>query len=194
MEEIGALKLSGPDVDLSKVPALNHRRSVTFINHFITQTTNFLNNFAAVTEEQLSKQSLEMQKLEIALKILEAKLESIPGLDDVKPNEAKEATTKPTEDQPPTVVNNDNEVSPSAEAEPETPVENFTKVKDDPRYAKYLKMVNVGVPKAAIGNKMKLEGLDPSLLDTPDAPAPDAPPQQDDSSEEEFSSDDEFSD
>ncbi|KAF4080963.1 hypothetical protein AMELA_G00155400 [Ameiurus melas] len=46
-------------------------------------------------------------------------------------------------------------------------------VAKDPRYARYLKMVQVGVPVMAIKNKMILEGLDPSLLDSPDAPVPD---------------------
>ncbi|CDQ64310.1 unnamed protein product [Oncorhynchus mykiss] len=47
-------------------------------------------------------------------------------------------------------------------------------VAKDPRYARYLKMVQVGVPVMAIKNKMVQEGLDPKLLDTPDAPVPDA--------------------
>nr|XP_018672724.1 WASH complex subunit 3-like [Ciona intestinalis] len=195
--ESNGLPLTGPDVDLNKIPALNHRRSVTFMNHFITHTSNFLNNFAAVTDEQLAKQSLEMQKLEIALKILEAKLDSIPGLDDVKPkpkpNEPQENPA--SEDQKTASSEAPPPAAPDAEEEPPV-VENFIKVKDDPRYAKYLKMVMVGVPKPAIANKMRLDGLDPALLDTPDAPAPGAAPQDDSSSDdsEAFSSDDEFSD
>ncbi|XP_078495968.1 WASH complex subunit 3-like [Ciona intestinalis] len=182
--ESNGLPLTGPDVDLNKIPALNHRRSVTFMNHFITHTSNFLNNFAAVTDEQLAKQSLEMQKLEIALKILEAK-HSIP----------EPWMTSASEDQK--SASSEAAAPPAPDAEEEPPVvENFVKVKDDPRYAKYLKMVMVGVPKPAIANKMRLDGLDPALLDTPDAPAPGAAPQDNDSSDdsEAFSSDDEFSD
>ena len=33
------------------------------------------------------------------------------------------------------------------------------------RYAKYFKMVAVGVPKQAIAGKMRMEGLDPAFLE-----------------------------
>ncbi|MEQ2312236.1 WASH complex subunit 3 [Ameca splendens] len=55
----------------------------------------------------------------------------------------------------------------------EAVLENIMTVAKDPRYARYLKMVQVGVPVMAIRNKMIMEGLDPNLLDTPDAPVPD---------------------
>ena len=48
-----------------------------------------------------------------------------------------------------------------------------SKIKDDPRFAKYFKMVNFGVPKQVVSLKFQQEtGMDPALLDTPDAPAP----------------------
>ena len=44
-------------------------------------------------------------------------------------------------------------------------------MKDDPRYAKYYKMVKFGVPRHVVGGTFQQEtGLDPSLLDSPDAP------------------------
>ena len=49
-------------------------RSVSFINHFLITTSNFLNNFSAVSEDHLAKQAIEIQKLEIAINILEAKV------------------------------------------------------------------------------------------------------------------------
>jgi hypothetical protein len=42
--------------------------------------------------------------------------------------------------------------------------------KDAPAYAKYFKMLAVGVPHGAVFNKMKLEGLNAAVLDAPDAP------------------------
>ena len=47
-----------------------------------------------------------------------------------------------------------------------------SKLKDDVRYQNVLKMLNFGVPRQAVMNKMTCEGLDASLLDTPDAPLP----------------------
>ena len=44
------------------------------MNHFLLSTSNFLNNFAAVSEDRLAKQLLEMQKLEVAINILDAKV------------------------------------------------------------------------------------------------------------------------
>ena len=43
-------------------------------------------------------------------------------------------------------------------------------IKDHPDYARFFKMLAVGVPHGAVRNKMALEGLSPDLLDTPDAP------------------------
>ena len=48
----------------------------------------------------------------------------------------------------------------------------YTPVSKDPRYAKYFKMVQVGIPPAALHAKMRMEGLDPIYLDNPDQPAP----------------------
>jgi len=38
---------------------------------------------------------------------------------------------------------------------------------EHPAYSKYLKMLKMGVPQSAVGMKMGLEGLDPSVLDDP---------------------------
>ena len=44
---------------------------------------------------------------------------------------------------------------------------------EHPKYAKYFKMVNFGVPKPVVTMKFQQEtGLDPALLDTPEAAAP----------------------
>lgn len=63
-----------------------------------------------------------------------------------------------------------------------------TLVKDDPEYAKFFKLLAMNAPAAAVKAKMTQAGLNPALLDTPDAempgkdpgasttPAPDAPP------------------
>lgn len=45
-------------------------------------------------------------------------------------------------------------------------------VKDDAKYAKFFKLAKMGMPTEQIKLKMSAEGLDPALLDTPDAPMP----------------------
>ncbi|KAK7492006.1 hypothetical protein BaRGS_00016670 [Batillaria attramentaria] len=154
------LPLVGPGIDYTKVEAINQKRTIAFINHFITHTSRFLNRFSCVCEEKLENLHTRIQQLEISLSLLEAKLSSVPGLENAA--------------EPPP---------------PEAPA--ATPVSKDPRYMRYFKMVQVGVPPQAVKGKMAAEGLDPDLLDNPDAPAPadDSPKKDADSDASESDSD-----
>ncbi|XP_026065540.1 WASH complex subunit 3 [Carassius auratus] len=183
MDEDG-LPIVGSGVDLTKVPAIQQRRIVAFLNQFIVHTVRFLNRFSTVCEEKLATVSLRIQQIETTLSILEAKLASIPGLEEV----TVEGVRRSTETNGPAAGGSDASGPPSGppveasqqaqvahpEQKTEAPAENVITVAKDPRYARYLKMVQVGVPVMAIKNKMVMEGLDPGLLDTPDAPVPDS--------------------
>ena len=57
--------------------------------------------------------------------------------------------------------------APAAPAAPTVPM-----VKDHPDYAPFFKMLKVGVPQPVVSGKMSAAGLDPELLNTPEAPAP----------------------
>ena len=103
------------------------------------------------------------------------------------PTDAREATTPTT---PPTATNPDDEradasdvdrmasaplSAPSSASLSAPPEDGGAKIRDDPRYSLYFKMVRMGVPAQAAKNKMALEGFSPAeadLLDDPDAPAP----------------------
>lgn len=185
MDEDG-LPIVGSGVDLTKVPAIQQRRVVAYLNQFVVHTVRFLNRFSTVCEEKLSNISLRIQQIETTLCILEAKLSSIPGLEDVTVDGLSQR--QPAQSNGPTAASQSQTKSPPAvslpppeptQAAPEpaatqkAAAENVMTVAKDPRYARYLKMVQVGVPVMAIRNKMVLEGLDPNLLDTPDAPVPD---------------------
>ncbi|XP_055664059.1 WASH complex subunit 3 isoform X6 [Falco peregrinus] len=137
MDEDG-LPIVGSGIDLTKVPAIQQKRTVAFLNQFVVHTVQFLNRFSTVCEEKLSALSLRIQQIETTLNILDAK------------NNIHEEGLQKTE-----VV-----------------TENVRTVAKDPQYARYLKMVQVGVPVMAIRNKMISEGLNPDLLETPDAPVP----------------------
>lgn len=53
------------------------------------------------------------------------------------------------------------------------------KLKDDPRYAKYFRMIKLHIPKMAVAAKMASEGLDPAILDLDSSqPAPPSPEQK----------------
>ncbi|XP_037616222.1 WASH complex subunit 3 [Sebastes umbrosus] len=185
MDEDG-LPIVGSGVDLTKVPAIQQRRVVAYLNQFVVHTVRFLNRFSTVCEEKLANISLRIQQIETTLCILEAKLSSIPGLEDVtidgisqrQPAQANGPTTasQSQTDGPPAGTLPPPEpaqTAPEPATTPKAEAENVMTVAKDPSYARYLKMVQVGVPVMAIKNKMVLEGLDPNLLDTPDAPLPD---------------------
>ena len=61
---------------------------------------------------------------------------------------------------------------PMEPAEPEEPA--VLTVKEDPAFSKYFKMLAVGIPNPVVKHKMTMEGFDGSLLDTPNAPSPNA--------------------
>ncbi|CAL1568536.1 unnamed protein product [Knipowitschia caucasica] len=182
MDEDG-LPIVGSGVDLTKVPAIQQRRTVAFLNQFIVHTVKFLNRFSTVCEEKLANISLRVQQIETTLCILEAKLSSIPGLEEVTVDGVGVLQNAKTNGLPVNHMQTDHGAKSEA-VEPDPPAavkvdenipeENVKTVAKDSRYARYLKMVQVGVPVMAIKNKMVLEGLDPNLLDTPDAPVPDA--------------------
>ncbi|CAK7305806.1 WASH complex subunit 3 isoform X5 [Vulpes vulpes] len=172
MDEDG-LPLMGSGIDLTKVPAIQQKRTVAFLNQFVVHTVQFLNRFSTVCEE----------------------LSSIPGLDDVTfevspvsvtgiTNESHSETTSEKSQQ--------NSLQDSGPQRSEVTPENILTVAKDPRYARYLKMVQVGVPVMAIRNKMISEGLDPDLLERPDAPVPDGEGEK--NTEESSDSESSFSD
>ncbi|KAI2567599.1 WASH complex subunit 3 [Homo sapiens] len=166
MDEDG-LPLMGSGIDLTKVPAIQQKRTVAFLNQFVVHTVQFLNRFSTVCEEKLADLSLRIQQIETTLNILDAKLSSIPGLDDVTVEVSPLNVTSVTNGAHPEATSEQpqNSTQDSGLQESEVSAENILTVAKDPRYARYLKMVQVGVPVMAIRNKMISEGLDPDLLE-----------------------------
>ncbi|XP_053438945.1 WASH complex subunit 3 isoform X2 [Nycticebus coucang] len=193
MDEDG-LPLMGSGIDLTKVPAIQQKRTVAFLNQFVVHTVQFLNRFSTVCEEKLAGLSLRIQQIETTLNILDAKLSSIPGLDDVtvevSPLSVTSVTNGPHSEA--TSEQSQNSTQDSGPQESEVSAENILTVAKDPRYARYLKMVQVGVPVMAIRNKMISEGLDPDLLERPDAPVPNGESEK--TAEESSDSESSFSD
>ncbi|KAL4839429.1 hypothetical protein H8958_001169 [Nasalis larvatus] len=194
MDEDG-LPLMGSGIDLTKVPAIQQKRTVAFLNQFVVHTVQFLNRFSTVCEEKLADLSLRIQQIETTLNILDAKLSSIPGLDDVTVEVSPLNVTSVTNGAHPEASSEQPQQSSTQDSglqESEVSAENILTVAKDPRYARYLKMVQVGVPVMAIRNKMISEGLDPDLLERPDAPVPDGESQK--TVEESSDSESSFSD
>uniref|UniRef100_A0A2K5KEX6 WASH complex subunit 3 n=1 Tax=Colobus angolensis palliatus TaxID=336983 RepID=A0A2K5KEX6_COLAP len=156
--------------DLTKVPTLQQKRTVAFLNQFVVHTVQFLNYFSMVCEEKLADLSLCIQQIETTLNILDTKLSSISDLDDVTVEVSPLSVTAPSEATSEQLRNSTQDSGPQ---ESEGSAGNSLTVVKDPRYARDLKMVQVGVPAMAIRNKIRPEGLDPDFPERLDAPVPD---------------------
>jgi len=199
------LPIVGVGVDYTKVGPIHPKKTLTLVNHFVTHTTHFLNKFAVVCEEKLEVLHGKLHQMEVVLSILEAKLSSIPGLENVSAPAIDQSTAKinefttttKTESLPPSEPLS---LQPNPVVAEETKGSKETEIKEakveepklitvarDPQYAKYFKLVNMGVPIPALSQKMISEGLDPELLKNPDAPIPNKSKTQNDDSD--FSSD-----
>lgn len=182
-------ELSQSQVPLEKVAPLQSNRLVTFVNHFIVSIVQQLNELSSVVDSRLFDINNQIVRCNTNLVILEMKLNSISGL-----TSAAEATTGPTSEPVSQLIaaNAINEVSGSpsetipahlsgqspdstqterneenhsnSKKETETDAKEPEQEPEDPRLAKYKKMVQLGIPLAAVRQKMSLEGVDPELL------------------------------
>lgn len=160
------------------------------VNSFVLSTSDFLNKFSSLCEQKLSSVSSQVARVEIVLALLEAKLDSIEWMGtggggaaaaaatnagaagDTSASASSAAAAAPIA--PPIAA------EPAAAAPPADANANVLKLKDDPRYSKYFKMLNMGVPKQAIRQRMTTDGcVDPNQIDNdPDGPAPPPGPDQ----------------
>ncbi|XP_053957430.1 WASH complex subunit 3 [Anastrepha ludens] len=166
-------EILAPTVDKSQMPPLHQKRILAFINHFIINSCNFLNDFALKCETKFIDLERKMQKVEAALTIIEAKLASVPDVaETLTTTTAKisptEAANESAEDTITTVVTGDDTadvVSPQIDNETLEPT--GVRACEDVRFKKFFKMVQFGVPAEAVKIKMQAEGVEPSILDTP---------------------------
>ncbi|CAG9823104.1 unnamed protein product [Phaedon cochleariae] len=162
-----------PNEDLTKILPIQQKRTVAFINHFIMDTVSHLNSFAQSCESRFMEFEYKMQKIEASLLILESQLSSIPGLDNIKIEDDPIAIDIPDEtiklDLPEVETRDDSPVGDHRESTQPVIVEQHgVKAKEDPRFKKFFKMLQFGVPAPAVRLKMQNEGADPEILDNPD--------------------------
>ncbi|XP_060869556.1 WASH complex subunit 3 isoform X1 [Metopolophium dirhodum] len=172
--------------ELKKVPPMEQRQLVTYINHFITSTVTFLNNFMTHCEAKMMKSEQRLQKISASLCILETKLNSVPELRELQSSQFQ--TSEPPSNQLKDNLHNtevtdehnkteatdgliktettdahgktEDIISEPAAVVDESPNEPIV----DPTILKYRKMIQFGVPRGAVELKMVNEGLDPKLL------------------------------
>uniref|UniRef100_A0A1Q3FJP0 Putative coiled-coil domain-containing protein 53 n=1 Tax=Culex tarsalis TaxID=7177 RepID=A0A1Q3FJP0_CULTA len=141
-------------LDKHELPPTNQKRMVAFINHFVLSTVHFLNRFALDCENKFIQYEHKMQSLEASLLIIEAKLASIDALK----GSAAAASVQPSK-------NTEEEVAATDEVAEVSVEEETAGQEKDPRYERYFKMIQVGVPVPAVKNKIRTEGLDPNYID-----------------------------
>eukprot|EP00850_Spirogloea_muscicola_P020524 SM000219S06669 [mRNA] locus=s219:55462:57431:+ [translate_table: standard] len=196
------------------------QKTLVLVNTFIVNTVQLLNSFSGICEDNLAKISRRIQRLDVQLLLLEAKLRSLDG-QGVGRADCEPVTELALNDLPGfTDVQDDSSMAPCASQDTGTsssvasdghatdsrkcwgyesagpsshtlanhvditiasdatlsPADgrqnsDMPKVKDDPQYSRFFRMLHVGVPAQAVKMQMSLESLDPSKLDKADAPA-----------------------
>ncbi|XP_026752235.2 WASH complex subunit 3 [Galleria mellonella] len=150
------------NLDLTKVAALQQKRTLAFINHFLVTTVQFMNHFMKKCEQKLMHFERKLEKVEAAMVLLEARLSSIPEANIV------ETETQPTQN---TVTKSEdmvdqNEANTKLDSEDvNEEVESKETSQSQPEYDRFVKMVQVGVPLQAVKLKVSMEGLDPNVLE-----------------------------
>ncbi|VDD90732.1 unnamed protein product [Enterobius vermicularis] len=189
-----------PDIKLDQVPPLDIKRVIAFVNHFVMRDVQLINSFAVNAERRVLEIENRIKKLTVELQLLEAKLDSIPSIQeagtskDTRSGEPVFSKTSETVGSgsvadpsltlqlPSTDVITDSlsaekmpeKSEPAAESEEsrgkvENQLTKKIKAQDDPRYAKYFKMLRLGVLEAAVKQKMATDGIDPEILNNPNA-------------------------
>jgi len=159
-------------------PPIPQVKTVMVINNFIANTTTFLNLFAQTCETKLARVSRRLTDVELTVSLLEAKLDSVPGLADVatKPAEPapaiepEPAPQEEEEEEEEEAVPSDDEVAPAVAVD-----DGLIPLRTHPDYEPYFRLQKLGVPEPQIRLKMQAEGVDPDAISDPDrlVPRPD---------------------
>ncbi|XP_015379028.1 PREDICTED: WASH complex subunit CCDC53 [Diuraphis noxia] len=171
--------------ELKKIPPMEQRQLVTYINHFIRSTVTFLNNFMTHCEAKMMKSEQRLQKISASLCILETKLNSVPELRELQSSQFQtseppcnqlkdnsfntEGTNKHNKTETTTglktvTTDEHGKTEDNIISEPAVVDESSNEPIVDPTILKYRKMIQFGVPRGAVELKMVNEGLDPKLL------------------------------
>jgi len=172
-------------INIDKVEGIETNRLVSFVNHFLITSVNFLNDFTQKCESKLEIINCQINQIDSQLRILESKLSSLPAasgsIDSASNNSSSTLSVSVSEPQSQPVpkvprIENPTDSSTSGN-EPKSlksidshltapGTEEEDKVdQENPSYAKFYKMLAVGVPVLAVKQKMTQEGIDPSVLD-----------------------------
>lgn len=155
------------DIDPSQLKPIPIQTTLLFVNNFIVNTTKFLNTFSESCDIKLSNISSKINNLDIVLSVLEAKLNSVPGLetDDI-PMPTSSATASSQNTTEPTTAQSAQQESGGGGG---GGASDMVKASEHPAYAPFFKLSKLGVPMPVVSAKTAAAGLDPSVLEDPEA-------------------------
>ncbi|KAH0786880.1 WASH complex subunit 3 [Histomonas meleagridis] len=174
-------------IDYSNADSIGHARIIASVNQFAERTVDFLNRFSNICDLKLLEVSERINNVEILTAILEKKLQSVEDLNftpgqRIEPAappvpqeepQAESGTPPPpappppqTEGEAPQGEETQTESTPNAEENaPYSP-------RNDPLYARWFRLKDIGVPIMSLAKNMEAEGLDPNVLREGKAPDP----------------------
>jgi len=164
-------------LDKTKIKPIPIQKTLSLINNFVISSTSFFNTFTENVETKISKISNKITELEILLAVLEAKLNSVPGIDipvEQTPQqqpasqkaEQKSEIPLPQQDILPELNTSQQEYNESYSMPPPS-VEEPQPVADPidrSKYVEFEKFLKVGVPTFVVRAKVIAAGLDPTVL------------------------------
>ncbi|EJW87290.1 hypothetical protein WUBG_01800 [Wuchereria bancrofti] len=186
---------------IDEMKPLATKQIVAFVNYFMVKNVQMLQDFVSNVERRIIDMEKRLSRVEVELKLLELKLDSVPSLQIIvsEDNEllAKQRYNGPlfnkisTEDTAedeivenvkvdnsecllassslPSIERSHESMASKVSLESENKPNNCLRIRNDPRYAIYFRMLKMGVPECAVKQKMMTEGIDIALLQTPDA-------------------------
>ncbi|MFH4980146.1 hypothetical protein AB6A40_006855 [Gnathostoma spinigerum] len=77
------LSFISTDMNLEEVQPLEIKRVIAFVNFFLTRATRTLSSFASKSELKIYEMENRLDRIEISLRLLEAKLDSVPGISSI---------------------------------------------------------------------------------------------------------------
>ena len=171
--------------------------TIALLNNFLLVSQDFLNTFSEQVDQKMSSVSNKITQLDILLRVVEAKLNSIPDTNITNTDntsatvvslppvisETIPQTIQPQSSQipqpsvppPPARIEHTSsvvgtiveEVDESSINDSPAAVSGKVEASSHPKYAPFMKMLKVGVPPPVVANKLADAGLDESVVYDP---------------------------
>ena len=174
-------------IDFSNADSIGHARIIASVNQFAERTVDFLNRFSNICDLKLLEVAERINNVEILTAILEKKLQSVEDLN-FTPGQKIEPSAPPAPQEeiqpesnvpappappPPQTTETDTPQGDEAPTESTAGTENAPySPRNDPLYARWFRLKDIGVPIMSLAKNMEAEGLDPNVLREGKGPDP----------------------